>query len=69
MDSTRKLTERIETLLKCVATRKDGGMKFLTALKAESSHNGHETLLKILPSIEGIYVTHLRMYTYMYVMH
>lgn len=53
MDSTRKLTERIETLLKCVATRKDGGIKFITALKAETSHDGHATLLKILPSIEG----------------
>ena len=53
MGYTRKLTERIETLLKCVATRKDGGKKFVTALKAETSHNGHATLLKILPSIEG----------------
>ena len=54
-DSTRKLTERMETLLlKCVAMRKDGGIKFMTALKAETSHNGHATLLKMLPSIEGI---------------
>ena len=50
MDSTRKLTERMGTLLKCVASRKDGGRKFLTALKAETSHDGHATLLKMLPS-------------------
>ena len=53
MDSTRKLTERVETLLKCVATRKNGGIKFMTALKAETLHDGHATLLKMLPSIEG----------------
>lgn len=56
-NSTRKMTERMETLLlKCVATRKDGGIKFMTALKAETSHDGHAILLKMLPSIEGILV-------------
>ena len=45
--------EQIAILLKCVGGTEDGGIKFLTALKAETSHDGHTNLLRVLPSIEG----------------
>ena len=62
-NSTLKLTERMETLIQCVAKKESGWKKFLTALKAETSHDGHKALLKTLPSIEGTH-THTDTHTH-----
>ena len=62
-DSTLKLTERITKLLQCVTKKENGWRKFLAALKAEASHNGHTTLLKKLPSVEGTH-THTHTHTH-----
>ena len=53
MNSTQNRNDQIAMLLKCVGRKENGGIKFITALKAETLHDGHRKLLKILPSIEG----------------
>lgn len=56
-NATLKPRERILNMLQCVTKMENGWKMFLAALKADTSHSGHATLLqllKVLPPIEGM---------------
>ena len=56
-DTTLEPREGIAKLVQCVGEKVDGWKKFLAALKAETSHDGHANLVKVLkPSIEGTFM-------------